>query len=107
MDGVRRWMGTNSGSSRTSRIDRAQEQKSKKPHTAAESVQDSLPDIVLRLLDPVVKEEDEYQQCVLRSRALEVPADAVGLQIHRARTRTSRDVERRDRLPQIHLHEVH
>lgn len=65
---MRRWMGTNSaGGSRTSRIDRAQDQKSKKPHSAAESVPDSLPEIVLRLLDPIVEEEEEYQQCVALS----------------------------------------
>ncbi|KAI9057559.1 hypothetical protein FKP32DRAFT_1598128 [Trametes sanguinea] len=63
MDGVRRWMGTNPpAGSRTSRIDRVQDQKSKKPHSAAESVPESLPEMVMRLLDPIVEEEDEYQQ---------------------------------------------
>ncbi|KAH9893933.1 SacI homology domain-containing protein [Cubamyces lactineus] len=63
MDGVRRWMGTNPTSgSRVSRMDRVQDQKSKKPHSAVESVPESLPDMVMRLLDPIVEEEDEYQQ---------------------------------------------
>ncbi|KAI0326799.1 hypothetical protein GY45DRAFT_1328461 [Cubamyces sp. BRFM 1775] len=71
MDGVRRWMGTNpTAGSRTSRTDRVQDQKSKKPHSAAESVPESLSDMVKRLLDPIVEEEDEYQQYVEQGQEL-------------------------------------
>ena len=69
MDGVRRWMtATPPTGSRTSRIDRGTESKlkSKKPHVprAAESMPETLPEIVVRLLDPIVKEEEEYQEYV-------------------------------------------
>ncbi|RDX41180.1 hypothetical protein OH76DRAFT_1365037 [Lentinus brumalis] len=67
MDGVRRWMGTNQAKgSRSSRIDRTQDPKSKlkKPHVAPESLPETLPELVMRLLDPVVNEEEEYQECV-------------------------------------------
>ncbi|TBU59894.1 SacI homology domain-containing protein [Dichomitus squalens] len=68
MDGVRRWMGQNSsGGSRIPRIDRSQDPKSrlKKPNVTPEDVPETLPEIVLRLLDPIVKEEEEYQEYVL------------------------------------------
>ncbi|KAI0351616.1 hypothetical protein OH77DRAFT_1429434 [Trametes cingulata] len=71
MDGVRRWMGTSpAAGSRISRTDRVQDQKSKKPHSAAESVPESLPEIVMRLLDPIVEEEDEYQQYIEQGQEL-------------------------------------
>ncbi|KAI0830158.1 hypothetical protein BC628DRAFT_981929 [Trametes gibbosa] len=62
MDGVRRWMGNAPSTGlRTSRVDRTQDPKSKKAHSAAETVPESLPEIVMKLLDPIVEEEDEYQ----------------------------------------------
>ncbi|RPD60768.1 hypothetical protein L227DRAFT_501341 [Lentinus tigrinus ALCF2SS1-6] len=67
MDGVRRWMGTNPTKGlRNSRIDRSQDPKSrlKKPHVAPESRAETLPELVMRLLDPIVKEEEEYQEYV-------------------------------------------
>ena len=70
MDGVRRWMAaTPPSGSRNSRVDRTQESKakSKKPHVQVESPLEALPELVVRLLDPVVKEEEEYQEYVLSS----------------------------------------
>nr|VWO97167.1 Serine/threonine-protein kinase PknH (EC [Ganoderma boninense] len=67
MDGVRRWMGQNpAGGQRKSRVDRAQDPKSKpkKPHDVAEDAQETLTELVTRLLDPIVKEEAEYQEYI-------------------------------------------
>ncbi|KAI0651287.1 hypothetical protein C8Q79DRAFT_24383 [Trametes meyenii] len=88
MDGVRRWMGTNpTTGSRNSRADRVQDQKSKKPYSATESLPETLPELVMKLLDPVVTdaEEDEYQQ---------------------ARSGSPRHFERRDIPPQIYIREI-
>ena len=65
MDGVRRWMGaTPPSGSRTDRIDRTQDPKLKlkKPYVQAETVPETLPEIVRQLLDPIVKEEQIYIQ---------------------------------------------
>ncbi len=58
-------MGANpAAGSRISRIDRLQDPKSKmrKPHIANNDSPKTLPEIVMRLLDPIVKEEEEYQE---------------------------------------------
>ena len=58
-------MGTDRATgSRISRIDRSQDpkSKSKKPHVAVDDTPKTLPEIVMRLLDPIVKEEEEYQE---------------------------------------------
>ena len=65
MDGVRRWMSTNAApGSRVARIERTSDPKSrmKKPHVVPDAAPESLPEVVMRLLDPVVKEEEEYQE---------------------------------------------
>ena len=49
-----------------SRIDRPQDPKSKpkKPQVVTEDTQETLPEFIMRLLDPIVKEEEEYQEYV-------------------------------------------
>ena len=49
-----------------SRIDRPQDPKSKpkKPQVVTEDAQETLPEFIMRLLDPIVKEEEEYQEYV-------------------------------------------
>ncbi|KAM5532686.1 hypothetical protein V8D89_013655 [Ganoderma adspersum] len=73
MDGVRRWIGQNpGGSQRKSRIDRPQDPKSKpkKPQVITEDAQETLPEFIMRLLDPIVKEEEEYQEYIEQGKDL-------------------------------------
>ncbi|KAI0759129.1 SacI homology domain-containing protein [Fomes fomentarius] len=111
MDGVRRWMGANpAAGSRISRIDRLQDSKSKmrKPHIANNDTPKTLPEIVMRLLDPIVKEEEEYQEQAFSSSYSPSygRVDILVHQVHRARTRAPSHVERRGRLSEAYLQEV-
>ncbi len=96
-----------------SRIDRSQDPKSKpkKPHVVPEDVPEALQEFFMRLLDPIVKEEEEEEylgyvhlqfSCASRFALLNV----VITQIHRTRSRSSGHVTRSSGLPEAYLPEV-
>ncbi|KAH9922318.1 SacI homology domain-containing protein [Epithele typhae] len=77
MDGVRRWMGaTPPAGVRASRVDRTEHKQKLKLATARpESHPESLPELVTRLLDPIVKEEEEYQEYIGQGQELLVTSN--------------------------------